>query len=68
MMWGELHVLVDNGWNFEGIAFHAGGSVPVYRLYNPNNGDHVFTTSASEKDSLVGLGWSNEEIAFFAIR
>lgn len=64
----ELHILVENGWKFEGIAFHAGGSVPVYRLYNPGNGDHLFTTSETERDDLELHGWSPEGIAFFAVR
>jgi len=65
---GELHSLVENGWRFEGLAFHAGGSVPVYRAYNPNSGDHVFTVSPEERDHLERLGWSDEGIAFFALR
>lgn len=64
----ELHILVENGWHFEGIAFHAGGSIPVYRCYNPNNGDHLFTTSQAESDDLEMHGWSPEGIAFFAAR
>lgn len=63
---GELHLLCENNWHFEGIAFHSGGSIPVYRLYNPNTGDHLFTISGAEKDSLEG--WTYESIAFFALR
>lgn len=24
------------GWRYEGISWHSGGTIPVYRLYNPN--------------------------------
>jgi len=65
---GELHLLCENNWRFEGVAFHSGGSIPVYRVYNPNNGDHVFTVAPDEKDNLISLGWSDEGTAFFAER
>ena len=65
---GELHVVTENGWRFEGIAFHSGGDVPVFRMYNPNSGDHVFTTSETERDDLELHGWSPEGIAFYAVR
>lgn len=32
----------------------------VLRLYNPNSGEHLFTTSAAERTYLVGIGWRNE--------
>ena len=65
---GELHILVENGWHFEGIAFHSGGDVPVFRMYNPNSGDHVFTASETERDDLELHGWSPEGVAFYAVR
>ena len=41
-------------------------SVPVYRLYNPNSGEHLFTTSENECDSLDKNGWDFETIAWYA--
>lgn len=38
----------------------------VYRLYNPNNGNHMFTTNISERDALVQTGWTNEGVAWTA--
>ena len=32
----------------------------MYRLYNPNSGEHFFTNDASERDQLVKAGWKNE--------
>ncbi len=38
--------------------------VPMYRLYNPWSGEHLFTQNKSEVDSLVRLGWRDEGIAW----
>ncbi len=35
---------------------------PVYRLYNPNSGEHVYTMELTEKNNLVSLGWGYEGI------
>lgn len=32
----------------------------VYRLYNPNTGEHFYSTSAYERDADVAVGWRNE--------
>ena len=41
-------------------------SVAMYRLYNPNSGEHFYTASAEEKDGLVEEGWNYEDIAWYA--
>lgn len=33
---------------------------PVYRLYNPNSGEHFYTASADERDGLAEAGWTYE--------
>jgi hypothetical protein len=38
----------------------------IYRLYNPNSGEHVYTADAAEKDMLVKAGWKDEGIAWQA--
>ena len=40
--------------------------VTMYRLFNPNSGEHLFTSSSVEKDVLVPLGWTNEGTAWTA--
>ena len=40
----------------------------VYRLYNPNDGQHMLTASHDEAVNLQGLGWEYEGIAFYAAR
>lgn len=37
---------------------------PIYRQYNPNNGQHNWTASKYENDVLVSLGWSGEGTAY----
>ena len=32
----------------------------VYRLYNPNSGEHFYTASVGERDALVVAGWNYE--------
>lgn len=40
---------------------HASTStVPVYRLYNPYTGEHFYTASKTEGNSLVRIGWTYE--------
>ncbi len=72
----ERDNLVHVGWNYEGIAWTAPSisATPVYRLFNPNAkntsgvtvGDHHYTTSAEEKDMLVGIGWQYEGIGWYS--
>ena len=38
--------------------------ISIYRVYNPNSGEHVYTKSAAEKDSLVKAGWKDEGVAW----
>lgn len=39
---------------------------PVYRVYNPNSGEHLYTESLYEANSLSKLGWHKEGIAFYS--
>ena len=32
----------------------------MYRLYNPNSGEHFYTASGGERDHLVRVGWRSE--------
>lgn len=43
-----------------------GDTVPVFRLYNPNNGEHLFTQLVIESDVLIDAGWSFEGIAWYS--
>ena len=39
---------------------------PIYRLYNPNVGDHHYTSSTEEQEMLVKAGWKDEGIGWYA--
>jgi hypothetical protein len=38
----------------------------VYRLYNPNGNEHMFTLNHGEANSLVRAGWRYEGIGWYA--
>ena len=65
----EKNVRVSEGWRNEGVAFHSGGNVPVYRLYNPHAGvgAHLDTANANEKKVLQSRGWKYEGVAWYAL-
>ena len=35
-------------------------STAMYRLYNPNSGEHFFTASTVERQHLISVGWNDE--------
>lgn len=39
---------------------------PVYRLYNPNTGEHFYTVTESEAINLFNAGWNEEGVGFTA--
>lgn len=41
-------------------------TTPMYRLYNPNSGEHFYTGSADERDILKAAGWNYEGVAWNA--
>lgn len=66
----ERDYLVKVGWNYEGISWYSGGTVPLYRAYNPNAraGSHHYTISRDEIDYIVKVGWKNEGIGWYGIK
>lgn len=41
-------------------------AIAMYRLYNPNSGEHFYTASITEKDHLYDVGWGWEGIGWYA--
>lgn len=37
--------------------------ISIFRVYNPNSGEHLHTMNSNEKDSLVRLGWRYEGVS-----
>lgn len=61
------YILINNNWEDAlSLKTTSSKSTPVYRLYNPNTGQHYFTKDASEKNGLVSRGWNYERIAFYS--
>lgn len=54
------------------IPQYKGSTVPdtnsraMYRLYNPNSGEHFYTASVSEREDLISAGWTYENVAWRA--
>lgn len=38
----------------------------MYRLYNPNSGEHFYTQDRNERDYLVQVGWTLEGLGWYA--
>ncbi|MDR2832086.1 MAG: family 25 glycosyl hydrolase [Streptococcaceae bacterium] len=50
-----------------GFFFPSVTKYPIYRLYSPNNSEHLYTKNSHERDNLVNVGWGNYEgIAYYA--
>jgi uncharacterized protein YkwD len=41
-------------------------SVVMLRLYNPNTGEHLYTSDSNEALELVRIGWKNEGVGWIA--
>ena len=53
----------------EGVAFQGADSgAIVYRLFNPNAEQHMYTTDYDEAQSLVKAGWKPETVTFASAR
>lgn len=67
---GEATVAIAAvGSNCTGTAigtFFITEPVAMFRLYNPNSGEHFYTKSADERDWLVELGWNDEGTGWYS--
>ncbi|MGG5314621.1 hypothetical protein [Enterococcus sp. AZ072] len=46
------------------IQAESAGAATLYRAYNPNTGEHLYTTNGNEIPSVVAAGWKNEGTAW----
>ena len=60
----------QDGYHLEGIAcfvydpnLNQPGTTPLFRLFNPNSGDHFYTTNPAEVNFAIGVGYRSEGIA-----
>jgi len=66
---GTATITVTGKGNYTGTAtgtFKIVESVPMFRLYNPNSGEHFYTQSTNERDNLKKVGWQYEGIGWYA--
>lgn len=79
----EVAAREKDGWKNEGTFWKAYAHVgdwqdkfqasqkwgtAVYRLYNANNGEHLYTTSHEEYNNLKAIGWTGEGISFYSVK
>lgn len=50
----------------DGSGEPAVGERTMYRLYNPNTGEHFYTATEEERDDLSRVGWTYEGIGWIA--
>ena len=55
-------VTVEAKWAKKGSV----ATQQMYRLYNPNSGEHFYTAKAKERDALKGIGWVYEGVGWTA--
>lgn len=58
-----LDVSIDYNNTFTPTALN---KVPVYRVYNPNSGEHFYTESSYEAQQLGNTGWTLEGVGWYA--
>ncbi|MBE6465928.1 leucine-rich repeat domain-containing protein [Denitrobacterium detoxificans] len=67
---GTAKVVITGMGDYEGTAqaeFQImAAETPMYRLYNPNGGEHFYTAVVSERDNLQSLGWNYEGVGWMA--
>ncbi|SEO50528.1 hypothetical protein SAMN02910314_00376 [Denitrobacterium detoxificans] len=70
---GTATVTVTGMGSYEGeqsatflIVSDSASAQALFRLYNPNSGEHFYTASEEERDGLTILGWTYEGIGWYA--
>ena len=48
------------------VEIEIGETTPMFRLYNPNSGEHFYTGSVEERENLMIAGWQYEGVAWNA--
>lgn len=43
-------------------------TIPMYRLFNPNSGEHFYTRDTGERDHLRKIGWNYEGIGWYSYK
>ena len=65
-----VHAYSENAGMSASCTVYVGddaGTMKMYRLYNPNSGEHFYTGRETEKNNLVHQGWKDEGVGFKAL-
>lgn len=54
--------------NVQSVHASTIASERLYRLYNPNSGEHFYTKVRLEKQQFVALGWQDEGTGWYALK
>lgn len=65
-IFGKLLIAAAGFAAAAGISLSANADIAMHRLYNPNSGEHFYTATPNEADSLVDAGWSYEGLGWVA--
>lgn len=53
----EKSLLTVAGWKYEGVSWKTSSEGnPIYRVYHPQSGEHLYTVNGNEKNLLVAQG------------
>ena len=63
---GDATITATVGDKTSDIQISVAYKQDMYRLYNPNSGEHFYTGNASERDDLSSIGWSDEGVGWVA--
>ena len=61
-VWEGNDCLTSAEIHYQGLSM----KVSLYRMYNPNTGEHFYTPAIEEREMLVQSGWKYEGVAFYA--
>ena len=72
--WSSQNHTIESLWyyfpcpacNLDWSAYSRSTSVTMYRLYNPNSGEHFYTSNPTERSNLISVGWNDEGIGWIA--
>lgn len=66
---GKATAIITGIGNFQArkiVQFEVVKSQVMFRVYNPNSGEHFYTADTAERDSLVKSGWKDEGEAWIS--
>ncbi len=56
----------SGGTSADSHASDQENGISMHRLYNPNTGEHLYTSDINERDTLSKIGWNSEGIGWIA--